>query len=165
MSALTKGKRAPAIELPTMDGGRFSLQNTLAQGPVVLVFFKISCPVCQFALPYFERIYQAAKGKDVTIIGVSQNSSKDTAFFCKQHGITFPVAIDNPADYSVSNAFGLTNVPTSFYVNQDGVIEVSSVGWSRADAEEIARKISDVNSVPPINFIKAGEEVPAFRAG
>ncbi len=165
MSALTKGKSAPEINLPTMDGGQFSLKEALARGPVVLAFFKISCPVCQFGLPYLDRIYQAAKGKHVTIIGISQNSKKDTAFFNKQFGITFPVALDDPGSYSVSNAYGLTNVPTFFYVNEDGVIEVSAVGWSRPDVEEIARKIGERGKVPPISFVKPGEDVPAFRAG
>jgi len=165
MPALTKGKSAPAIELPTLEGGRFSLQDALAKGPVVLAFFKISCPVCQYALPFLERIYQAAKGKDVTIIGVSQNSKKDTAFFNKQYGINFPVALDDPAHYAVSNAYGLTNVPTFFYVNEDGVIEISAVGWSRPDLEEIARRISERSRMATITFVKPGEDVPAFRGG
>lgn len=165
MSALAKGKRAPEIDLPTVDGGQFSLKDALTKGPVVLAFYKVSCPVCQFGLPYLERIHQAAKGKDVTIIGVSQNSKKDTAFFNKQFGITFPVALDDPARYSVSNAYGLTNVPTFFYVNEDGVIEIAAVGWSRPDMEEIARKISERSSLPTISFVKPGEDVPAFRAG
>ena len=165
MPALTKGKSAPGIELPTLDGGRFSLQDALSKGPVVLAFFKISCPVCQYALPFLERIFHAADGKDTTIIGVSQNSKKDTAFFNKQYGITFPVALDDPADYSVSNAYGLTNVPTFFYINENGVIEISAVGWSRPDLEEIARKISERSSMATIRFVKPGEDVPAFRAG
>jgi len=165
MSALAKGKRAPEIDLPTVDGGQFSLKDALTKGPVVLAFYKVSCPVCQFGLPYLERIYQAAKGKHVTIIGISQNSKKDTAFFNKQFGITFPVALDDPANYSVSNAYGLTNVPSFFYVNQEGEIEVSAVGWSRSDLEEIARRIGERASLPPISFVKPGEDVPAFRAG
>ena len=165
MSALAEGKRAPEIELPTLDGSQFSLRDARARGPVVLAFFKVSCPVCQFALPYLERIYQAAKGKNVTIIGISQNSKKDTAFFNKQYGITLPAALDDPSHYAVSNSYGLTNVPTFFYVNEEGVIEVSAVGWSRTDLEEIARKIGERGNLPAISFIKPGEDVPAFRAG
>ena len=165
MQALTTGKQAPGFTLPTIDGKQFSLSEALAVGPAVLVFFKISCPVCQFALPYIERIYQAANGKRVSIIGISQNSKKDTAFFNKQYGLTFPVALDDPANYAVSNAYGLTNVPTIFYVNQDGTIEVSAVGWSRSDVEEIARKVSSHNSIPSIPVIRPGEDVPAFRGG
>jgi peroxiredoxin len=165
MEALAKGKRAPEIKLPTMDGGQFSLDDALAGGPAVLVFFKISCPVCQFALPYFERIYQAAKGKSVTIIGISQNSKKDTDSFARQFGITYPMALEHTNSFAISNAYGLTNVPTIFYVNQDGIIEVSAVGWSKADIEEVARKVSAQTNLPPIPVIKPGEDVPAFRAG
>lgn len=165
MSALSKGKRAPEIELPTLEGGRFSLKDALRHGPVVLAFFKISCPVCQFGLPYLDRIFQAAQGQDVTIVGVSQNSKKDTAFFNKQFGIHFPVALDDPASYTVSNAYELTNVPTFLYVNEDGVIEVSAVGWSKPDLDEIAQKISAKKNIPPISFVKPGEDVPAFRGG
>lgn len=165
MEALTTGKRAPEIKLSTIDGGQFSLSDALVRGPAVLVFFKISCPVCQFALPYIERIYKAAKGKKVTIVGISQNSKKDTEFFKQQFGITYPIALEDTNSFAVSNAYGLTNVPTIFYVNQEGNIEVSAVGWSRADVEEIARKISAQTNVPPIPVIKPGEDVPAFRAG
>ena len=165
MEALAIGKRAPGINLSTMNGGQFSLSDALTRGPVVLVFFKVSCPVCQFALPYFERIYQAAKGKNVTIIGISQNSKKDSEFFTRQYGITYPIALEDTNKFAISNAYGLTNVPTVFYVNQDGLIEVSAVGWSRADVDEIARRISTQTKLPPIRFINPGEDVPAFRAG
>ena len=165
MAALGTGKLAPEIELPTMDGGYFSLDYARRRGPVVVVFFKISCPVCQFALPYLERIYRAAKGKGVTIVGVSQNPKKDTAFFNMQYGITFPVALDDPNGYKVSNAYGLTNVPSIFYISSDGTIEISSVGWARADVEEIARRVSEIANMPHIPVIATGEEVPDFRGG
>jgi peroxiredoxin len=165
MEALITGKQAPDFNLSTLSGDPFSLEDALARGPAVLVFFKISCPVCQFALPYIERIYQAMKGKSVSIVGISQNSKKDSEFFARQYGITFPIALDDPNGYAVSNAYGITNVPTVFYVNQDGVIEVSAVGWSKADIEEIARKISAQTKLPPIPVIRPGEDVPAFRGG
>jgi peroxiredoxin len=165
MSALTTGKRAPDIQLPTTDGGQFSLPKALTCGPVLLVFFKISCPVCQFALPYVERLYRAAKGTNVTIVGISQNLKKDSEFFARQYGITYPIALDDPNSYPVSNAYGITSVPTMFYVNQDGEIEVSGVGWSKADMENIAKKVAAQAQLGPIAVIKPGEDVPAFRAG
>jgi peroxiredoxin len=165
MPALERGKHAPDIQLPTMDGGNFFLAHAMYQGPVVAVFFKISCPVCQFALPYMERIHQAAKGKNVTVIGISQNTKKDTEFFARQYGITFPIALDNPKNYAVSNAYGLTNVPTVFYIALGGTIEISSVGWSKSDVEAIARRVSEQIKIPSIPVIAAGEDVPAFRGG
>jgi hypothetical protein len=56
-------------------------------------------------------------------------------------------------------------VPTLFYVDQDGEIEVSGVGWSKADLEDIAQKVAGEAQLGPIALIKPGEDVPAFRAG
>ena len=165
MKALSKGVTAPAIQLHTMDGGDFSLEYALNRGPVLAVFFKISCPVCQFALPYVERIYRAAKGKGITIVGISQNSKKESAFFAKQYGITFPIALDDPNGYEVSNSYGITTVPTIFYIEQDRKIDVASVGWAKVDIEEIDRKVSEVLNTPAIEVIAPGENVPAFRGG
>ncbi len=133
MPALATGTTAPKIELTTTDGKPFSLQEALKRGPVIAAFFKISCPVCQFTFPFVERLYQAFKGKSATIVGISQNDKKDTQAFMKEYGVTFPVVLDDRERYPVSNAYGLTNVPTLFYIAPDGEIEISSVGWSRAD--------------------------------
>ena len=89
MAALEAGTQAPQFELPAMDGSKFSLQDALTRGPVLAVFFKNSCPVCQYALPYFERIYKTyGKGK-LSIVGISQNDKKDTAEFMKRYGMYF----------------------------------------------------------------------------
>src|SRR5207245_7768002 len=83
----------------------------LSRGPVVAAFFKISCPICQYAFPFLERIYKAYGKKNVSIIGISQNNKKDTAGFLREFGITFPILLDDTNTYPVSNAYGLTNVP------------------------------------------------------
>jgi hypothetical protein len=52
-----------------------------------------------------------------------------------------------------------------FWIAQDGEIEVSSVGWSKADFTEINRKMAEAGSVSPSVMFKAGEDVRDFRAG
>ncbi len=165
MPALTVGKKAPDITLPLLGGGTFSLQDALKKGPVVLAFFKISCPVCQFAFPYLQRLHEAFKGSAFSVFGVSQNDASGTAQFAKEYGVKFPIALDDPKKYPVSNAYGLTNVPTVFYVSSDGTIEQSSVGWSREDIEAIARDAAELTRLPTAALFKPGEDVPAFRAG
>jgi peroxiredoxin len=164
MAALAAGVQAPEFELKSIDSTRFVLREELAKGPVVLAFFKVSCPTCQYAFPFLERLHQAY-GQGVKIIGVSQNDAKETAKFNKEFGITFPVLLDDTKTYPVSNAYGLTNVPSIFWIAQDGEIEISSVGWVKADFAEINRKMAEFgNSVPAVIF-KPGEEVRDFRAG
>lgn len=165
MTALAAGTKAPEIELRTLAGKRFSLTAELARGPVVLAFFKVSCPTCQYAFPFLERLYKAYGSSGVTLVGVSQNDAKETAAFCKDFGVTFPMLLDDPHSYPASNAYGLTNVPSIFWVAQDGEIELSSVGWVKADFEAINRKTAEHGKTAPAAVFSAGEEVRDFRAG
>jgi peroxiredoxin len=165
MAALTVGAKAPEFELRAMDGKRFVLRDELAKGPLVLAFFKVSCPTCQYAFPFLQRLERAYGHTGVRIIGVSQNDPKQTADFTKEFGVTFPVLLDDTNKYLVSNAYGLTNVPTIYWIAQDGEIEVSSVGWVKADFEEVSRKMAESGKTVPAVLFKPGEDVRDFRAG
>jgi peroxiredoxin len=165
MTALATGKKAPDFSLPTLDGRNFALADELARGPVVLAFFKVSCPTCQYTFPFLERLYKAYRTRGVTMVGISQNDAKETAAFVKQSGVTFPVLLDEIGRYPVSNAYGLTNVPTVYWVAQDSEIEVSSVGWLKADFEQINRKLAQSEKTAPALVFKPGEDVRDFRAG
>jgi peroxiredoxin len=166
MPALNTGAKAPDFTLSTTNGDKFSLAQALKKGPVVLAFFKVTCPVCQYAFPLYDRVYQSLKGTNVTFVGVSQNEEDDAEQFMRQFGVTFPVLLDDVKKYPVSNAYGLTNVPTMFLIAQDGTIEVSSVGWSKADVQDVVRRVSKNGNVAKSDAIfKPGEDVAEFRAG
>jgi peroxiredoxin len=165
MAALPEGAHAPDFSLPTMNGERFSLRKSLTRGPVVAAFFKVSCPVCQYAFPYLERVYRAYGNQHVSILGVSQNGQKETAAFVKEYGVTFPVLLDDPRSYPVSNAYGLTNVPTIFWIDSDGEIEISSVGWMKKEIEAINRRVSESTRGPLQPVFQPEEQVPDFQAG
>jgi peroxiredoxin len=169
MAALPAGTKAPDFSLPFVvsgkDDGNFSLQSALQQGPVLAAFFKVSCPVCQYAFPYLERIYKAHGDKKINIVGISQDNQRDTAAFLKEYGITFRTLLDDPNGYAVSNAYGLTNVPTLFLIGQDGEIEITSVGWVKQEVEDIHRKFAAAHQTPPLAIFQPGDDVRDFRAG
>ena len=149
-----------------MDGKRFSLRDELAHGPVVLAFFKVSCPTCQYAFPFLERLYKAyGTQRRHARRRFAERSRKTPPHFTKEFGITFPVLLDDTHTYPVSNAYGLTNVPTIFWIAQDGEIELSSVGWVKADFEEINRKMAEPGRCRRPSMFKPGEDVRDFRAG
>lgn len=166
MPALEAGIRAPQINLSFFDGGKFSLQDALQHGPVVAAFFKVSCPVCQFAFPYLERIFRAygETGK-FTLVGVSQDGAADTKAFNREFAITFPTLLDEKGKYPVSNAYGLTNVPTVFLISPGGEIESSSVGWSRADMEQLNQKLARLSGRAPARIFAPGEAIPEYKPG
>src|SRR5437588_11545506 len=90
MPALEAGVQAPEIELQDLDGRKFSLKEARKQGPVVAAFFKVSCPVCQLAFPYLERIFKAyGKSGKFSFVGISQDNASDTTAFNRECGVTF----------------------------------------------------------------------------
>ena len=165
MQALDKGTQAPEIKLPTLGGANFVLSEARKQGPVALAFFKVSCPVCQMAFPFFERLHQAYRGKNVQVIGISQDSAQDTAAFSEEYGVTFPVALDDTKRYPASSAYGLTNVPTLFLISPEGKIEISSVAWSRDDLEAVSRRFAAAAGVDPKQIVRDSDGVPSFKPG
>jgi peroxiredoxin len=166
MHALEAGVHAPEIELQYLDGRKFSLKEERKKGPVVAVFFKVSCPVCHMALPYLERIFKAyEKSGKFTFVGVSQDNAADTKTFNRQFGITFPVLLDPVGKYPVSNAYGLTNVPTTFLISPEGEIEFSTVSWSKADVEQLNRRLAAAGDMAAVQIFQPGENVSEFKPG
>ena len=163
MAALTVGTKAPDFELNTIEGKPFFLSRALAFGPVILAFFKVSCPTCQYAFPFFERLHKAYPA--VRIFGISQNDANEAAAFTKDFGITFPILLDDIRKYPVSNAYGLTNVPTLFWIAEDGEVQISSVGWVKSDFEQVNQMLAETGKGAPAVLFKPGEEVRDFRAG
>jgi cytochrome c biogenesis protein CcmG, thiol:disulfide interchange protein DsbE len=166
MPALESGVLAPEINLTFLDGRKFALKNALKAGPVVAAFFKVSCPVCQFAFPYLERLFKAygSSGK-FTFAGVSQDSASDTKAFNREFGITFPILLDDKGKYPASNAYGLTNVPTIFLISPEGEIDASIVGWSKPDMEQLNQKLARISGQPPAPLFALGEKVPDHKPG
>jgi peroxiredoxin len=165
MAALEAGVSAPDFSLNGMNGEKVSLAEARKKGPVLAAFFKISCPVCQYAFPFLERIFRAYAKGPVTLVGVSQNDQKLTASFAREYGITFPLLLDDPRTYTASNAYGLTNVPSLFLISPGGNVELSSVGWSKRDLEELNTRLAKASGVPPAQIFQPGEDVVDFKAG
>jgi peroxiredoxin len=165
MSVLATGTAAPDFKLNALDGKAFSLKDALARGPVVLAFFKVSCPTCQYAFPFYERLFTTYKNRHVTLVGVSQNNAQETAAFAKEFSTTFPLLLDDTSAYPVSNAYGLTNVPTFYWIGTDGEIEISSVGWSKPDFEQINHLMAEAGAVAVVPMFQPSEDIRDYRAG
>jgi peroxiredoxin len=164
--AVACGVKAPDFALTSTKGKSLILSEVLNRGPLVLGFFKVSCPVCQYAFPYLERLWQVHKTEAATFLGISQDNAADTEAFVTRYGLSFPIAMDDPARYIVSHAYKLTNVPTIYLIDRGGEIQLSSVGWARRDFEELNLKLSMMNPAQQQHpLFKPGERIAEFKAG
>jgi len=152
---LSSGSRAPQFTLQDVDGAPHSLADILGRGPVLLALYKISCPVCQLTLPFLDRM---AAGQ-VQIVAISQDDASGTRRFQARFGVSVPTLLDREEDgYPVSNAFGITHVPSLFLVEPDGIISLASEGFMKSELESIGARAG----VPPF---RQNETVPAWKAG
>ena len=163
MTRIATGHSAPLFSLATPDGHSISLASALDLGPVVLAFFKITCPVCQFTFPFLERVYKTIGG-DASVLAVSQDDARDTKDFLTEYSLSFPALLDEDG-YPVSNAYGLTNVPTVFLIDANGKVLISSVGFVKADLEAISDLLAHQSHRSPMALFHPGEAIPAYKPG
>ena len=135
LSAVAKeGFTAPDFTLDLLDGGSFALSDL--HGKVVLVNFWTSwCPPCRLEMPAIERTYRSYKDLGFVVIGLNltaQDSEKDVANFIKEFDLTFPIALDR--DSTVGNLYRVTALPTSYFIDRNGVIRSVIVGGPMSEA-------------------------------
>jgi len=164
MTTIIVGQTAPDFSLKSIDGTKYSLPELLTRGPVFVSFFKVSCPVCQFTFPFLERLYKRYGSKDVTFLGISQDNPRATKEFGDEYGVTFPMVLDAEG-YPASNAYGLTNVPTSFLIDSDGSVKIASMGFNKKDLEAVAAELSQRGKIPLSALFRPDESVPTNRPG
>ena len=153
---LDPGSHAPDFRLPRLDGGTVALPEILASGPALIVFFKTTCPVCQFTLPFLARIH--APGT-LSVCAISQDGAEDTRDFNREFGIALPTLLDSArSGYPVSDAFGISSVPTAFLIGRDGVVSRVIEGWSKRD-------IGSLGELAGAQVFQQGDNVPEWKAG
>ncbi len=154
---IAPGTPAPDIELPDLDGAPFELRNALQRGPVLLAFFKISCPTCQMTFPFLQRLADGPSA-GAQLIAISQDSAEDSREFQQRLGLTMRTLLDAKPGYQASNAYGISNVPSLFLIESDGTISVAADGFHKAALEEMSKPFG-------IALFREIDRVPPFRPG
>jgi peroxiredoxin len=164
MSVLQAGKPAPQFSLNAIDGRNYALQEGLKNGPLLVAFFKVACPTCQYTFPFLERIYQQLRTAGVQVWGVSQDGLKDSERFARERSVTFPILIDD-YPYAVSRAYRLEEVPSLFLIAPDGAVAIASEGFAKQDLIAMQQSLARSLSVPAAALFQPKEKIPDFKPG
>jgi peroxiredoxin len=84
------------FSVPAVDGSIVELDQLLARGPVVVVFFRFAgCPACNIALPYYQRrLYPELRELGATLLTLSPQIPDKLLAIKEQHNLEFLVASD-----------------------------------------------------------------------
>lgn len=121
-SDMPKGK-APAVAGYTLTGDHVSIEKSAK--PMLLHFWATWCGICKW-----EQGTIASLAKDYTVISVAIQSGEDDEVksYIKKNGLVIPVINDTFGQFAMD--YGVRGVPSSFVIDQDGVIRAVEVGYT-----------------------------------
>ncbi|MBI5085922.1 MAG: TlpA family protein disulfide reductase [Acidobacteria bacterium] len=152
---MESGGLAPDFRLELTGAGTTSLGELLAGGPVLLAFYKVTCPTCQLALPYLARL----QGGAFRILADSQDGPDAVREFNEAFEVELPNLLDKADEgYPASNAYGITHVPTMFLVQPDRRVTWTSCGFVKRELEALA-------TLAGKSIFGPGDRVPESQPG
>lgn len=147
-TAIQAGDEAPDFHLPSATGKSISLRGQLADGPVILSFFRGAwCPFCRAELHALVKAADAVKANGATMIAISPQPKAQSEKLANEEGIDFPLLFDR--DARVAGEYGLAfslpkqlrlsaqnegmvpgkdwlvPIPATYVIGQDGVVRFS----------------------------------------
>ncbi|MGA7990679.1 MAG: TlpA disulfide reductase family protein [Thermoanaerobaculia bacterium] len=166
---LSPGSPAPAAPFVRLGGGKATAADLLAEAnglPLLLAFFKASCPTCRLTWPYLQRLHEAYGGKAVHVVGVSQNDAATARKFFEECGkATFDLVLDPEPRFEASNAFRVEAVPHLALVSSTGILEDVFEGWSKTKMEALGTRLAGARKLARIPVVPPGDPVRDFAAG
>ncbi|MEV0486592.1 peroxiredoxin-like family protein [Streptomyces sp. NPDC050508] len=97
--ALATGAQAPRFSLPTATGRTLALDDLLADGPVVLTFYRGAwCPYCNIALRSLQQHHADVTARGARLVAVSPQIPDESLTLAEKHGLAFDVLSDIGSD-------------------------------------------------------------------
>jgi peroxiredoxin len=104
--SIKQGDTAPDFVLPNVTGEPIQLSHLLAQGPVVLIFYRGGwCPYCNLALRSYQAILPEIQRAGATLVAVSPQTPDNSLSAREKMDLSFPVLSDQ--GNTVARAYGL----------------------------------------------------------
>ena len=122
------GKLAPDFQLQTLDGQTVSLGD-FRGNPVLLNFWTSWCGPCRFEMPFIQEIFEKKEWSDtglvILAIDIGENPSVVKEFM-EHFGLSFPALLDINQDVALK--YNIRAIPTTFFIDKDGIIQDIKVG-------------------------------------
>lgn len=137
------GFSAPDFTLDLLSGGQVTLSEM--QGKVVVInFWTTWCPPCKAEMPALEKVYRAFNDLGLEVLAVNstnQDDEADVVTFVQELDLSFPVPLDRTG--AVSAMYNLQGLPSTYFIDADGVIRDVVVGGPMSEAL-IQSKVEDL---------------------
>lgn len=135
------GKHAPDFLLSGLDGEKVSLAD-LRGKPVVLNFWATWCGYCVEEMPLLQEAHDERAAEGLVLLAInSGETAAQAGQFMLAYGYSFQVLLDS--NQSVTIDYNIRGMPTTFFIDAEGIIKDIKVGafLSKAQVEAGLNKI------------------------
>jgi len=99
---------------------------------IMLHFWADWCPHCRQEFPELQNAYTVLKDRGFLIVGINSGQPYDHVIGIQQEfNLTFPMLVDEAA--GVAKKYNVAGLPASFFIDVQGNILASEVGWVKED--------------------------------
>ena len=120
------GKQAPDFQLPNLEGQSISLSD-FRGSPILLNFWATWCGPCRQEMPFIQGIFEEQTSENLVILAVNiGENSAAVKNFMQSGNYSFPVLLDT--DQDVALEYNVRAIPTTFFIDKDGIIQVIKMG-------------------------------------
>ena len=133
---------APDFTLKTLDGQEVTL--TKLKGKVVLLdFWATWCAPCREAIPHLINLQKTYREKGIEVIGMNMDrgDAETVRRFVKSMDIPYPITLTSE---EVSRNYGVTGLPTTILIDQEGKIRQKFLGFTSEIAKQITSTIVEL---------------------
>ena len=132
------GLQAPDFTLQTLDGKVVTLSELRGQ-PVLVNMWASWCTPCKYEMPAIQEVYEEFKDQGFVVLAVNLTKKdvlSSVKSFVEEHQLSFSILLDQ--DGWVEETYQLRGLPTSFFIDRDGIIQSVVIGGPMS--EEVVRE-------------------------
>ncbi len=138
--ALSEGDSAPLFKAKSLTGGNVVELRSFRGKVVYLDFWASWCGPCRKSLPELNKLRAELAGRDFEVVAVNlDENAEDGLGFLKQFPVDYPIAADSSG--KLPEAYGVEAMPTSYIIDQQGVVRMVHAGYRDGDIAEIKAKV------------------------
>ena len=182
-AAKQRGERMPSLSLPDATGNLVSLDQLLAQGPLVVVFYRGGwCPYCNLELRAWQTHLPELERLGATLVAISPQTPDNSLSTVEKNVLAFPVLSDSELEAASAFGVGFTlppelaelylsvgnnlpeingngqwvlPIPASFVIDQHGVIQAAYIDADYRNRAEPAEIMDLLRQLPRATAVQS----------